>query len=48
MSRRPYRKWNYQEWRAAVRELHQKGEEQVNVTLDGVLALGRVALGRAY
>ncbi|MGZ7138869.1 MAG: hypothetical protein ACXVI7_11855 [Halobacteriota archaeon] len=48
MYRRPYRKWNYQEWRAAVRELHQKGEEQVNVTLDGVLALDGVALGRAY
>jgi hypothetical protein len=46
--RRPYRKWNYQEWRAAVREQHQKGEEQVNVTLDGVLAFDRVALGRAY
>jgi hypothetical protein len=44
----PYRKWNYQVWRAAVRELHHSGEEQLNVTFDGVLALDRAPLGRAY
>jgi hypothetical protein len=43
-----YKKWNCQMWRAAVQELHHSGEEQFNVTFDGVLALDRVPLGRAY
>jgi hypothetical protein len=48
VDRRPYRKWNYQVWRAAVRELDHKAGGQLNVTFDGVFALDREALGRAY
>jgi hypothetical protein len=45
---RPYRKWNYQVWRAAVQELQHSGEEQLNITFDGVLTLDGAPLGRAY
>jgi hypothetical protein len=48
VDRSPYRKWNYQVWRAAVQELQHSGEEQMSITFDGVLALDRAPLGRAY
>jgi hypothetical protein len=48
MDQRLYKKWNYQVWRAAVKELHHNSDEQLNVTLDGVLALEKEPLGRAY
>jgi hypothetical protein len=48
VNQHPYRKWNYQLWRAAVQELHHKGEERLNVTFDGVLALDSEPLGRAF
>jgi hypothetical protein len=48
VNQRLYKKWNYQAWCAALRELHYKDEEQLNVTYDGVLAFDKVPLGRIY
>jgi hypothetical protein len=48
MDRRLYKTWNYQVWRTAVKELHHNSDEQLNVTLDGILALDREPLGRVY
>ena len=60
MGRRPYKKWNYQVWRAAVQELQRSAEQRLVIMVDGsaeqrlvimvdgVLALDREPLGRAY
>lgn len=46
--RRPYEKWNYQTWRAAIQELHKRSDDHLIVRLDGVVALQSKRLGQVY